>query len=432
MDYLKEVEDWVSKNQDEILKKLSELVQIKTINLPPGGNEKPGQEYLADMASRFLPSKNIDIYEIDDVQGIRKNKLFFPTIDGVNRIYKNRPNLVVKREGKGGGKSLIFSGHMDVMPVREKKWDTFEDPFSGKIKDGKIYGRGAADMKSGTISGFFALKCLNDLDIKLRGDVYAESVIDEENGGVNGTIASRMRYPDIDFAILSEPSALKVGIASRGGVDMKVSVKENSVGGISFTSPPPNPIFKLSRIALALQKYDNLRNERLRIKNKDVEYLPLFVYQFTSGGSGYLESGSVPTQGHMYYWIETLHNMKADEVRKDFNNFMKKELSQYAEFKDNYPKFEEVIRFFKSHKTDIRHEAMDYLRKAYRDININYEEKALNFACDAFAFKKCSKTDVVVVGPKGGNMHGMDEYVEIKSMLNLIKIFVLTAVGYCK
>jgi len=431
MNYVKEIDKWILENNDEILNRLSELVRIKTINVPPSGNEKFGQEYIADMCSKFISSKNIDLFELDEVKDIRKNKLFFPTIDGINRIYKNRPNLVVKIPGNGDGKSIIFSGHIDTMPVKEKEWNVFKDPFSGKIKDGKMYGRGTADMKAGTLSGFFALKCLHDLNIKLKGDVYAESVVDEEYGGVNGTIAARMRYPNIDFAILSEPSGLNVGVKSRGGVDIKISVIEEGYGGISFNSPPPNPIFKLSKIALVLQKYDRYRNKKLKALFKKKDYLPLFVYQIASGGLGYFESGSIPVQGHIYCWLEILSDMNPDEVRIEFKDFMKKELNKYSEFKNYYPEFKEVIRFLEGHNTDLNNSAMKSISKAYKDIGIKYNEKSLNFACDAFAFKKCSKTDVVVIGPKGGNLHGMDEFVEIDSVLSLIKIMVLTAINYC-
>ena len=89
----------------------------------------------------------------------------------MERKYENKPNVVAKIRGKGNGKSLVFSGHMDIVPVREKKWDIYENPYSGKIKNGKMYGRGVLDMKAGTLCGFFALKCLRDLGIKLSGDV---------------------------------------------------------------------------------------------------------------------------------------------------------------------------------------------------------------------------------------------------------------------
>ena len=260
MDYLNKIDDWILKNSEEILDVLSGLVNIKTINTPPWGHEKPGQQFLADYCSKFIEEKNVDLFEIDDVPGIREHPLFFPTIDGLKREYRDRPNLVARLPGTGAGNSLVFSGHIDTMPVREKKWNVFGDPFSGKIKDGRMYGRGVSDMKAGTLSGFFALKCINDLKISLKGDLFAESVIDEENGGVNGTIASRLRYPGIDFAILSEGTGLKTGISTRGGVDIKVSVKEDSAGGIGFSSAPPNPIIKLSEVVLALKKFDDYRN----------------------------------------------------------------------------------------------------------------------------------------------------------------------------
>ncbi|GAG83418.1 unnamed protein product, partial [marine sediment metagenome] len=294
----------------------SELIQIKTENLPPSGNEKLGQEYLYNKIIRFIPEKDIDIFEVDDVKGIRENPLFFPTSDGVERIYKGRPNLVAKLKGARDGKSLVFSGHMDTMPASGEKWNVFEDPFSGKIKDKKMYGRGSMDMKAGTLSGFFALKCLRDLNIKLNGDVFAESLIDEENGGVNGTIAARLRNPDIDFAILAEPTNLVVGIETIGGSDWKVSIKEKGAGGFGFGLEMPNPLYKLSKIAIALEKYNKvLKNIKPPISYKNSQFLRVLTFQLCAGGSNYMESGSVPTEGHIFFWIETFAHMKEEDVR---------------------------------------------------------------------------------------------------------------------
>jgi len=431
--FLSEIESWLGKNKDYILNILSELIQIRTENFPPGGNEKPGQEYLYNKITKFMPEKDIDIFEIDDVSGIREHPLFFPTIDGVERIYKNRPNLVAKLKGKGGGKSIVFSGHMDTMPVREEEWKVFKDPFSGKIKDKKMYGRGSMDMKAGTLAGFFALKCLHDLGIKLNGDVFAESVVDEENGGVNGTVACRLRNPNIDFAILSESTNLIVGIETIGGSDWVSSVSEKGPGGIGTDVELSNPAYKLSKIALALEKYDKEMNSNIRIPEnyeKDMK-LRLLTYQISSGGSNYLESGAVPTKGHIYFWLETFACMKEEEVREDFINFMKKELEKYDDFKDNFPEFKTVIRFMRGHRTNKNHPAMSSIKRAYKDLSLNYEEKGLGFACDAYAYKGACNTEVVIIGPAGENPHGMNEYVEIDSVLKLIKIMVLTAVDYC-
>ncbi|MBN2073532.1 MAG: M20/M25/M40 family metallo-hydrolase [Actinobacteria bacterium] len=434
MSYINDIESWINKNKDDFLETLSGLIKIKTENLPPGGNEKPGQEYIYNKINKFIPENDIDIFEIDDVRGIRENPLFFPTIVGMEKQYSDRPDLVARLKGTGNGRSLAFSGHMDTMPAYGQKWGVFEDPFSGKIKEGKMYGRGSLDMKAGTLAGFYALKCISDLKINLKGDVYAESVVDEENGGVNGTIAARLRNPDIDFAILAESTNLIAGIESLGGSDWRASVVEESPGGIGTEAELPNPIYKLSKVAQALEKYDKKILKEIKPPStfdRDVR-LRLLTYQFSSGGSNYLESGSVPTRGHIYFWLEVFEYMLEEEARKDFIDFMKKELGQYDDFKNYFPSFETVIRFMGGHKTDTGHPAMSSIKKSYKNLNLKFKQKGVPFGMDAYAFKEVSNTDVVVIGPKGANPHGIDEYVEIDSIFNLIRIMVLSALNYCK
>lgn len=433
MELTKKIDNWIKYNKESIIEELSGLIRVKTINNPPGGNEKPGQEYLYNLISKFLPEKDIDVFEIDDVKGIRENKLFFNTIDSLEKVYKNRPNLVAKIAGQGSGKSMCFSGHIDVMPVKEEKWEVFEDPFSGKIKDGKMYGRGTADMKAGTYAGFAAIKCIKDLDLKLKGDVYAESIVDEENGGVNGTIAARLRNPGIDFAILSEPSGLKMGIESIGGTDWVVKISEEGPGGITTEIDLPNPVYKLGKIALALEKYDKEVLSNLTVPEvygKDFK-IRLLAFQIYSGGNGYSQSGAVPLNGHMFFWLESFAYQKEEAYKEKFLNFMHDELSKYDDFKNNFPEFKPVIRYLGGHMTERNHPAISKIREAYKLSGIKCEEGGVPFAMDAFAFKETSKTEVVVIGPRGGNLHGIDEYVEIDSFFKLIKLMVLSAANYC-
>ncbi|MBN1298691.1 MAG: M20/M25/M40 family metallo-hydrolase [Actinobacteria bacterium] len=432
MDYRPGIEKWLSSNSDEILQALSELIKIKTVNVPPGGNEKPGQEYLYNRVCRYIPEKDIDVFEVDDVKGIREHPLFFPTSDGRPKVYKNRPNIVARLSGSSGKRSIAFSGHMDVMPVYSEEWKVFSDPFSGKVKDGKMYGRGSMDMKSGTLAGFMALKCIKELGINLKGDVYAESVVDEENGGVNGTVAARLRYPDIDFAILSEPSGLVAGVETIGGTDWKASVNVGGPGGFGLDQELANPVYRIAKIANALEKYDNkLKKIKAPKTFTDEQHIRLLTFQIYSGGSNYMESGAVHLAGHLFFWFEAFAGTPEEKYRKDFLDFMESELLKYDEFKDNFPKFETVIRFLEGHKTDTLHPAMQSIRKAYSTLGLKYAEKGLGIACDAFAFRKAVNTDVIVIGPEGGNAHGTDEWVDIKSFFNLIKIMVLTAIDYC-
>ena len=432
MDYKSEVDKWVQKNSDEVVQTLSELIQIRTENIPPGGNEKPGQEYLYNRILDFIPEKEIDLFEVDDIDGIREHPLFFSRIDDMERDYSNRPNLLARLKGNDGKRSLSFAGHMDVMPAYGEVWKVFADPFSGKVKDGKIYGRGSMDMKAGTLAGFYALKCINDLGVKLDGDVYAESLIDEENGGVNGTLAARLRYPDIDFAILTEPSALIAGIETVGGSDWKASVDVGGPGGFGFGKELQNPVYRLAKISAALEEYDNkLKKVRAPETFKKEQFIRLLTFQIYSGGTNYMESGAVPTRGHLYFWVETFAGVGEEEYRKDFMDFMKSSLEKYDDFKDDFPKFETVIRYLGGHRTDVDHPAMASIRNSYQALGLAYEQSGLGIASDAFAFRETSKTDVVVLGPEGGNAHGIDEWVDIQSLLKVLKILVLTAIDYC-
>jgi acetylornithine deacetylase len=432
MDNISEVDKWIQKNSDEILQTLSELIQIKTENLPPGGNEKPGQEYLYNKIIGFIPEKDIDIFEIDDIDGIREHPLFFSKIDDLERDYGNRPNLIAGLKGNSGRRSLSFTGHMDVMPAYGEVWKVFEDPFSGKVKEGKMYGRGSMDMKAGTLAGFYALKCIRELGIKLDGDVYAESLIDEENGGVNGTLAARLRYPNIDFAILTEPSALIAGIETVGGSDWKATVDVGGPGGFGFGEELSNPVYRLSKIAIALEEYDNkLKKVQAPDSFKKEQFIRLLTFQIYSGGSNYMESGAVPTRGHLYFWVETFAGVSEEKYRKDFLDFMRSNLEKYDDFRDGFPEFETVIRYLGGHRTDVDHPAMTSIRNSYRTLGLSYKQSGLGIASDAFAFRETGKTDVVVLGPEGGNAHGIDEWVDIKSIFNVLKILVLTAIDYC-
>ncbi len=432
MSLLEEVNGWVERNRERVLSTVSDLIRIRTENLPPGGNEKPGQEYLHAFASRFLPAGALDLFEVDAVPGIREHPQFFPTIDGAERVYRGRPILVARLAGRGGGRSLALTGHMDTMPTYGKTWEVFPDPYSGRIKDGWLYGRGAIDMKAGTACGFLALQCLHELGLELKGDVYAESVVDEENGGVNGTLAARLRNPQIDFAILPEPSSLAVGIESIGGSDFKASVTEKGPGGIGIDVQLPNPIYKLAKVALALEKYDRYLStvEPPDTYDRDMR-IRLLTYQLASGGQGYLESGAVPTSGHIFFWLETFARKSAEEATREFVQFMERELSAYPEFQGGLPRIETVIRLLDGHRTDRRHPALGAIRRAYEALGVEHAERGIPFATDAFVFRRASQTDVAIVGPVGKNLHGIDECVEIESILKLLKIMVLTAVDFC-
>lgn len=122
-----------------------------------------------------------------------------------------RCNVIATLPGDGTGKSLMLNGHMDTVPVAD-----MDDPFGGQIRNGVLYGRGAADMKGGLAAMVYALLLVHRSGIKLNGDLVLAGVIDEEAAKSTGSRIVAQEGPHTDFAIIGEPTALYPVIAHHG------------------------------------------------------------------------------------------------------------------------------------------------------------------------------------------------------------------------
>jgi acetylornithine deacetylase len=116
-----------------------------------------------------------------------------------------RVNAIGRWRGVGGGKSLLFNGHLDTNPVTEG-WTV--DPWEGKVDDAFIYGIGVSNMKSGDAAYFCALRTLVEAGYRLKGDVILTFVVGELQGGV-GTLALMNQGLRADYFVNSEPTDLE-------------------------------------------------------------------------------------------------------------------------------------------------------------------------------------------------------------------------------
>ena len=116
-----------------------------------------------------------------------------------------RVNAIGRLKGAGGGKSLLFNGHLDTNPATEG-WTV--DPWGGLIDEKFIYGIGVSNMKAGDAAYFCAVKTLLDAGVKLKGDVVLTYVVGELQGGV-GTVAAIEQGVTADYFINSEPTDLQ-------------------------------------------------------------------------------------------------------------------------------------------------------------------------------------------------------------------------------
>ena len=119
---------------------------------------------------------------------------------------------------------MLLTGHMDVVPKEPMPW-TVTQPFEPLIRDGRMYGRGTADMKSGLVCAAEAVRRLKEEGFRPRGDVILESVVDEEYAGANGTVAGRLAGVNADFGIVLETTGLNVCPACVGGLVITLRVQ---------------------------------------------------------------------------------------------------------------------------------------------------------------------------------------------------------------
>ena len=131
--------------------------------------------------------------------------------------------LVGRLAGRGGGRSLMLNAHVDVVPPGDlAAWS--DDPFGGETKGGRLYGRGACDMKGGLVAAFWAVRALRRSGVRLTGDVLLACVVGEEDGGL-GSYGLLRRGWRADACVIPEPTSLDLVPATAGALTFRLRVR---------------------------------------------------------------------------------------------------------------------------------------------------------------------------------------------------------------
>lgn len=210
----------VDKNRDETIDLLRTLVRINTANPYCGdstaASEKGGQDALRPVLEGL--GARVDMFDCpDDIyerMGILGPKA---------RNFRDRPNLVAEVIFGDGGKCVVLNGHMDTVGGEGMEIE----PFSGEVKDGKVWGRGTSDCKGGITAGVAAIKALLPFADQLNGTVILQSVVDEEcNGSGAGTMACcDAGYSDGDAVIVLDGNDLTMTHGCNGCLTADVHVE---------------------------------------------------------------------------------------------------------------------------------------------------------------------------------------------------------------
>jgi acetylornithine deacetylase len=205
---------------------LARLVAIPSVNpdLVPGAG---GEAAIADFCGAWLATRGFEIHRLEGRPG--------------------RPSIVGVARGTGGGRSLMLNGHYDTVTLAGYGGD----PLAAERRDGRIYGRGAFDMKSGVAAMMVAAARAKEAG--LAGDLLVACVADEEHASF-GTeeVVARFRA---DAAIVTEPSHLELAVAHKGFAWFEVIVQGRAAHG-SRPELGVDAIAKAGRFLVALEEWD--------------------------------------------------------------------------------------------------------------------------------------------------------------------------------
>jgi acetylornithine deacetylase len=222
----------IEARRNELVDLLCQLLRFKTVT-PLMGEKAQGEDYrrLQAFVSKCLADLGFGIETWEaDVASLEA----FPGSGVVpGRDLSNMPILIGRREGRG--RSLLLNAHYDVVPpgvVGNWRYP----PFEGVVADGKVFGRGACDMKGGFAAMLQALRCIHDTGVELPAPLVVESVPDEEQTSM-GTLACCQRGIRADAAIIPEPTDLHVLVAARGSFSGKIIVTGRA-GHSEMVQPP--------------------------------------------------------------------------------------------------------------------------------------------------------------------------------------------------
>jgi acetylornithine deacetylase len=394
---------WLAAHRSELVDLVRELVSVPSENRPPRGEEGPCQERVAAYLTAL--GLAVDVFAPDEVKDASAHSAWWP-----GRDYTGRPNVAARLPGRGNGRSLLFSGHVDVVPALGEGAHGYWD---GEVEDGRLYGRGSLDMKGGVACYLHALRALVECGAALAGDVLVETTVDEEFGGANGTLACRLRGYNADGAVLPEPTGLAVCHATRGGIQYRLHARGEK-GGMDFGGgAPPSALHTLARMAVALADAERGRGA------------PIYQYLLRCGEELPWGTGEgIPTSGVLEFWAEILPGTSRDALDAELRDVLAPAVANGVAVE-----WEQRTRFLPALDQAPDTPIVVAMRAALGDAQA--APQTAPFACDAFVFSEHSPTPVVVCGPGGDNPHAPDEYVLIDDLHALSAAYVRLALDWC-
>ncbi len=420
----KRVQAAIDSRHDEIIDFLGEYIRHKSVNpiLEKGGEERTCQEWLKGQLSSWKIFEKVDAWEFE----------------------KGRPNIAATLKGAGGGRSLMFNGHSDTVPVPEEtvpNWTV--DPFGGKVKNGRVYGRGATDMKGGNTAFIWATKIIAESGIKLKGTVYDTLTIGEESGQHRiGVETVPQRGYKADFLINAESTRKQVCPLGVGLFCFKLTVVgkggHTSMKFKDLAKPPRgdyvgvNAIEKSMKIISALQEL-----EQRWLGRKKVKFMPPGASNITVSvikGGEYV--GRIPEKCELTFLVWVSPEDTVAQSVKEVKSFIQKISRGDDWMREHPPIFETPTAIpdnWEPFNVPIDHPAVRTMGEAYASALGKKPEWSAFTAVGEVIWMKERGIPGLILGPGELTMgvHGDDEYVPAQDVVDCCKVYAEMILRWC-
>jgi len=375
-----------------LVDQLADLVSIDSTNprlVPDGAGEVAIATYVAEAMHEL--GLDVDVWE--------------PQPD--------RPNVVGVLPGTGNGRSLMLNAHTDTVGV-----EGMDAPFTPRLADGRMYGRGTQDMKGSLAAQLAAVRALQEASVELAGDVIVAAVIDEEHKS-RGTEAVTERY-EADGAVVTEPTDLELALAHKGFVWVDVKTR----GCAAHGSRPDEGIDANMHMGRVLARLDDLEKELRSQDGHSLVGAPSLHAPQIEGGTA---SSVYAAQCRLRVERRTVPGETAKQAVGELQQILDALAKDDPDFSATCEKafsrqpFE--VNPDASIAESVRDAASDVLGQAPPNVG-------QTFWTDAALLAEAG-TETVVLGPVGEGLHTTEEWVDLDSVVQLAEILAHTAQRYC-
>jgi succinyl-diaminopimelate desuccinylase len=410
-DVKRQLAKWIDEDRDTIIAFLCDFVRAKSPN-PPGDTT-----LAAAHVTRFLEARGLPFRVIAPQ----------PTM----------PNIVGTFEGRRPGRHLVLNGHIDVFPADEQNERWTHGPWSGAIANGKIYGRGVADMKAGTSASIFTYAYLYRVRDDLKGRLTLTAVSDEETFGPWGARYLMEHHPEVhgDCLLNGEPSSpLTIRFGEKGPLWLRFTTRTRGAHG-AYTHLSPSATKIAARLIVDLEELTTLEPS-----------VPIDIADALAGAAAAIDEAQGPGAKDIIQRVTVnigvIHggqkvNMvpgtcwfEAD-VRLPPGLGKDAVLAKVRQILARYPDTTmEEINFSAPSACDPNHEMVSILRANARALGRPDPAPIVSLGGTDARLWRQRGIPGLVHGPFPRGMAQADEHVEIEGYLHIVRMHVLSSFDY--